>query len=383
MRLRHLAFGLFSGRAADVVAGPGNQYVAEAKRQIYGRTGIDMFAGPTEILIVADKTADAEIVAADLAGQAEHGPNSPAWLVSLCPNLAREVLSRVPERIQNLPEPNRGFAAASWERYGEVSVAATREEAAVRADEYAAEHLEIHCADSAWWLARLRNYGSLFLGEETTVAFGDKVSGPNHILPTRGAARTYRRFVGCEVYENCDMAKNDARCMSRNRPGNGAVVKARRNGSARPHRRCASGEMVFRRKFFLTSAQMIRAFRFFAIAANLFNKMPRRKNAAEFSERMDGMKFPRIPNLMQKTFWKYIARFAETIRTFRFFAIAANLFYKTPRRKNSAEFSERMDGIKFPRIPNLMQKTFLEIYCAICGNDSDFSLFCNCGEFVL
>ena len=184
-----LAFGLFSGRAADVVAGPGNQYVAEAKRQIYGRTGIDMFAGPTEILIVADKTADAEIVAADLAGQAEHGPNSPAWLVSLCPNLAREVLSRVPERIQNLPEPNRGFAAASWERYGEVSVAATREEAAVRADEYAAEHLEIHCADSAWWLARLRNYGSLFLGEETTVAFGDKVSGPNHILPTRGAAR--------------------------------------------------------------------------------------------------------------------------------------------------------------------------------------------------
>ena len=103
---------------------------------------------------------------------------------------------------------------------------------------------------------------------------------------------------------------------------------------------------------------MIRAFRFFAIAANSFNKTPRRENAAEFSERMDGMKFPRIPNPMQKTFWKYIARFAETIRTFRFFVIAANSFYKTPRRKNAAEFSERMDGMKFPRIPNLMQKTF-------------------------
>ena len=103
---------------------------------------------------------------------------------------------------------------------------------------------------------------------------------------------------------------------------------------------------------------MIRTFRFFAIAANSFNKTPCRKNAAEFSERMDGMKFPRIPNLMQKTLWKYIARFAETIRTFRFFAIAANLFNKMPRRKNAAEFSERMDGMKFPRIPNLMQKTF-------------------------
>ena len=103
---------------------------------------------------------------------------------------------------------------------------------------------------------------------------------------------------------------------------------------------------------------MIRTFRFFAIAANSFYKMPRRKNAAEFSERMDGMKFPRIPNLMQKTFWKYVARFAKTIRAFRFFAIAANSFNKTPRRKNAAEFSEIMDGMKFPRIPNLMQKTF-------------------------
>ena len=108
-------------------------------------------------------------------------------------------------------------------------------------------------------------------------------------------------------------------------------------------------------KYVARFAKTIRAFRFFA---NSFNKTPRRKNAAEFSERMDGMKFPRIPNPMQKTFWKYIARFAKTIRTFRFFAIAANLFNKMPRRKNAAEFSERMDGMKFPRIPNPMQKTF-------------------------
>ncbi|MGI9297349.1 MAG: histidinol dehydrogenase [Gammaproteobacteria bacterium] len=184
-----LAFGLFSGRPADVLAGPGNQYVAEAKRQLYGRAGIDMFAGPTEILIVADDSADAEIVAADLVGQAEHGPNSPAWLISSSEKLAREVLARVPELVAALPEPNRGFAETAWAECGEVAVADSREAAAARADEYAAEHLEVHCADLEWWLARLQNYGSLFLGEETTVAYGDKVSGPNHILPTRGAAR--------------------------------------------------------------------------------------------------------------------------------------------------------------------------------------------------
>ena len=119
---------------------------------------------------------------------------------------------------------------------------------------------------------------------------------------------------------------------------------------------------------------MIRAFRFFAIAANSFNKTPRRKNAAEFSERMDGMKFPRIPNLMQKTFWKYIARFAETIRTFRFFA---NLFNKTPRRENVAEFSERMDGMKFPRIPNLMQKTFWKYIARFAETIRTFRFFAN------
>ncbi|MGU9950932.1 MAG: histidinol dehydrogenase [Gammaproteobacteria bacterium WSBS_2016_MAG_OTU1] len=184
-----LAFGLFSGHAADVLAGPGNQYVAEAKRLLYGRTGIDMFAGPTEILIIADGTADADIVACDLVGQAEHGPNSPAWLITLSSKLASDVQARIPGMIDSLPEPNRTHAMQSWQDYGEIAVADSREEAVELSDKYAAEHLEVQCADLDWWHAQLQNYGSLFLGEETTVAFGDKTSGPNHILPTKEAAR--------------------------------------------------------------------------------------------------------------------------------------------------------------------------------------------------
>ena len=184
-----LAFGLFSGHPADVLAGPGNRFVAEAKRLLYGRTGIDLFAGPTEILVIADASADPQIVATDLVSQAEHGLDSPAWLISTDRALAGEVLRRVPGMIAALPEPNRGAAAAAWRDYGEVAVAADREAAASAADDYAPEHLEVHAADLDWYLERLRNYGSLFLGEQTTVTYGDKASGPNHILPTRGAAR--------------------------------------------------------------------------------------------------------------------------------------------------------------------------------------------------
>ena len=184
-----LAFGLFTGHPADILVGPGNQYVAEAKRILYGRVGIDMFAGPSEILVIADDTADPEIVAADLVGQAEHGYNSPAWLIALSRDLAGKVLELVPRLIADLPELNAKNAEAAWRDYGEVVVVDSREEAATVSDAYASEHLEVHCADLDWWLAHLRNYGSLFLGEETTVAFGDKSSGPNHILPTKGAAR--------------------------------------------------------------------------------------------------------------------------------------------------------------------------------------------------
>jgi sulfopropanediol 3-dehydrogenase len=184
-----LAYGLFSGKPADIVVGPGNKFVAEAKRQLFGRVGIDVLAGPTEIAVIADDSADPGLVASDLVGQAEHGHESPAWLVSTSRALADEVLRLVPPLIGKLPPTAREAAGAAWRDYGEVVVCATREEAARVSDGYAPEHLEVHARDLDWWLANLTCYGSLFLGEETTVAFGDKASGPNHILPTRGAAR--------------------------------------------------------------------------------------------------------------------------------------------------------------------------------------------------
>lgn len=184
-----LAFGLFTAHPADILVGPGNQFVAEAKRILFGRVGIDMFAGPSEILVIADGDADPEIVAADLVGQAEHGYNSPAWLITLSRDLGKKVLQLVPRLIADLPELNAKNAAAAWRDYGEIVLAESREQAVELSDAYASEHLEVQCADLDWWLARLRNYGSLFLGAETTVAYGDKTSGPNHILPTKGAAR--------------------------------------------------------------------------------------------------------------------------------------------------------------------------------------------------
>ncbi|MEQ9324299.1 MAG: histidinol dehydrogenase, partial [Polyangiaceae bacterium] len=149
----------------------------------------DMFAGPTESAVIADDSADAAIVAADLVGQAEHGPTSPVWLVALDSELASRVMEIVPGLIAALPEPNRGSAEAAWRDYAEVVVCDSREAAVEVSDGYAPEHLQVQCRDLDWWLATLRSYGSLFLGEECTVAYGDKVSGPNHILPTKRAAR--------------------------------------------------------------------------------------------------------------------------------------------------------------------------------------------------
>ena len=184
-----LALGLFTGKPADIIVGPGNKYVAEAKRVLFGRVGIDVLAGPTEIGIIADDSADPAIVASDLVGQAEHGHESPAWLISLSRPLAEKVLDLVPELIEKLPSTARDAAGAAWRDYGEVVFCDEREEAAQASDRYAPEHLEVHARELDWWLARLTCYGSLFLGEETTVAYGDKASGPNHILPTKGAAR--------------------------------------------------------------------------------------------------------------------------------------------------------------------------------------------------
>lgn len=184
-----MAFGLFDVPAAGILVGPGNQFVAEAKRILFGRVGIDMFAGPTDSLILADKDADAEIVAADLVGQAEHGYNSPVWLVTDDRKLAETVMDMVPGLIADLPEVNRDNAEAAWRDFAEVILCDDREEMAATSDEYAPEHLTVQAADLDWWQNRLSCYGSLFLGEETTVAFGDKASGTNHVLPTSGAAR--------------------------------------------------------------------------------------------------------------------------------------------------------------------------------------------------
>lgn len=183
-----MAFGLFGLPKANIIVGPGNQFVAEAKRTLFGRVGIDMIAGPTDSLILADASADPMVVATDLVGQAEHGYNSPVWLVTDDRLLAEEVMRLVPVLIDDLPEVNRDNATAAWRDYAEVILCADREEMASTSDDYAPEHLTVQAADLDWWLDRLSCYGSLFLGEETTVAFGDKASGTNHVLPTSGAA---------------------------------------------------------------------------------------------------------------------------------------------------------------------------------------------------
>ena len=184
-----MAFGLLGLPKADILVGPGNQFVAEAKRILFGRVGIDMFAGPTDSLILADDSADPMVVAADLVGQAEHGYNSPVWLVTNDKPLAESVMTIVPDLIADLPETNRVNAEAAWRDYAEVILCDNREEMASVSDDYAPEHLTVQAQDLPWWLDRLRCYGSLFLGEETTVAFGDKASGTNHVLPTSSSAK--------------------------------------------------------------------------------------------------------------------------------------------------------------------------------------------------
>ena len=192
-----MTYGMFGNKPADILVGPGNQFVAEAKRILFGKVGIDLFAGPTEIAVIADETADPEIVAFDLVGQAEHGYNSPAWLFTTSHKLAEEVMKRVPELIADLPELPRTSSEAAWRDYGEVILCNTDEEMASISDEYAPEHLEVQTKKDKWFHERLKNYGSLFIGEETTVAYGDKCSGTNHILPTKGAGKyTGGLFVG-------------------------------------------------------------------------------------------------------------------------------------------------------------------------------------------
>jgi sulfopropanediol 3-dehydrogenase len=182
-----MAFGLFTRKPADIIVGPGNALVAEAKRLLFGEIGIDVFAGPTESMVIADKTADPMIVVVDLVSQAEHGVDSPVWLVTDSKILAEKVIEIVPKVINDLPHPETALSA--WNDYGEVILCRDRNEMVKVSDEYSAEHVQIIAEDLDWYLQHLENYGSLFLGEACTVVYGDKVSGTNHILPTKKAGR--------------------------------------------------------------------------------------------------------------------------------------------------------------------------------------------------
>ncbi len=214
--LAAMAFGLLDGveplGPVDMLVGPGNAFVAEAKRQLFGRVGIDLLAGPSEVAVIADDTADPELVAADLLGQAEHGPTSPAVLITISEALGRAVIEEVERQLDDLERRGDGSADTprrAWTDHGVVMVAGDREHAAALSDEVATEHLEVHTAEDAWYLQRLRNYGSIFLGSRATVAFSDKAIGTNHTLPTGHAARytgglSVAKFLKTLTYQRID-----------------------------------------------------------------------------------------------------------------------------------------------------------------------------------
>jgi sulfopropanediol 3-dehydrogenase len=204
-----MVFGLFGCPAADLLVGPGNAYVAEAKRLLFGRVGIDVFAGPTESAIIAEAGADAMTVAVDLVSQAEHGPNSPVWFMTTDRTLAETVARILPKVADDMPDP--ALIHAAWRDHGEIVLCEDREEVCRVADTYAPEHLQVIADDHDWWRANLRNYGSLFLGEGATVTHGDKCSGTNHILPTRQAARysgglNVQKFLKVLTWQELDEA---------------------------------------------------------------------------------------------------------------------------------------------------------------------------------
>ena len=239
-----MTFGLFTGRPARILVGPGNRFVAEAKRMLYGRVGIDMFAGPTEIAIIADDSADPQIVAEDLVSQAEHGPDSPAWLITTSRQLAEEVMALMDGLIDALPEVARNAATVAWRDYGEVILCDSDDEAVAVSDEYAAEHLEVHTARDEWYTATLRNYGSLFIGEETTVTYGDKCSGTNHILPTKGAAHY---TGGLSVHKYMKIVTTQRMTREANREVGQAAARISRLEGMEAHARASDARL---RKYF-------------------------------------------------------------------------------------------------------------------------------------
>ena len=182
-----MALGTETIKPVDMLCGPGNAYVAEAKRQLFGRVGIDLFAGPTEILVIADDSADVEMIATDLLGQAEHGPTSPAICITTSRAIAEALPAEIERQLAVLPTAD--VAGVAWRDYGEIILVDSIDEAVAEADRVAAEHVEVLTRDPRYFLERMRNYGALFLGPETNVSYGDKVIGTNHTLPTMGAAR--------------------------------------------------------------------------------------------------------------------------------------------------------------------------------------------------
>ena len=208
-----MAFGLFTGKPANILVGPGNAYVAEAKAMLAGsgRCAIDVFAGPTESAIIADDTADPMTVAVDLVSQAEHGYDSPVWLFTDSRRIGEKVQEIMPKVIADLPNPE--VAEASWRDYGEIVLCRDREELCRVNDDYAAEHVQVMAKDPQWWLEKLTSYGSLFLGEGSTVPHGDKCSGTNHILPTKKAGHhsgglNVHKFLKIYTYQEISREAN-------------------------------------------------------------------------------------------------------------------------------------------------------------------------------
>ncbi|TAL82261.1 MAG: histidinol dehydrogenase [Candidimonas sp.] len=206
-----MAYGLFDCPQADIIVGPGNAYVAEAKRILFGKVGIDVFAGPTESAVIADESADPMTIAVDLVSQAEHGTNSPVWLFTTSESVGQAVAGLMPKVAADMP--NADVVNAAWHNHGVIVLCESRQEMAEVSDQYSPEHVQVLASDLPWWKENLHNYGSLFLGEGSTVSHGDKCSGTNHILPTSGAGRysgglNVQKFLKILTYQELSVEAN-------------------------------------------------------------------------------------------------------------------------------------------------------------------------------